>query len=205
MVCEEEGWLCCQYAASLDHAHLNPADYCLCFHRGCFFVVCLFVWYVWIKSSLHFRVCAHFETFLRAIAKLMLSELHFRVCANFETFFRAIAELVFVFCNKPKLLQKFWFPCLICFGNGLWNECVWQAPHYAGDYCCHLLLAHVRKRKYPFTVLMTISADFIRIVACFLPCFNREQAKTEMKGLPSQACLLQNEWGYTIDCFFFLH
>jgi hypothetical protein len=112
---------------------------------------------------------------------------------------------VFVFCNKPKLLQKFWFPCLICFGNGLWNECVWQAPHYAGDYCCHLLLAHVRKRKYPFTVLMTISADFIRIVACFLPCFYREQAKTEMKGLPSQACLLQNEWGYTIDCFFFLH
>ncbi len=224
-VCEEEGWLCCQYAASLDHAHLNPADYCLCFHTGCFFVVCLFVWYVWIESSLHFRVCAHFETFfralmlsslhsrvcahfetfLRAIAKLTLSELHFRVCANFETFFRAIAELVFVFCNKPKLVQKFWFPCLICFGNGLWNECVWQAPHYAGDYCCHLLLAHVRKRKYPFTVLMTISADFIRIVACFLPCFYREQAKTEMKGIPSQACLLQNEWGYTIDCFFFLH
>ncbi len=58
-------------------------------------------------SSLHSRVCAHFETFLRAIAKLTLSELHFRVCANFETFFRAIAELVFVFCNKPKLVQKF--------------------------------------------------------------------------------------------------
>jgi hypothetical protein len=50
---------------------------------------------------------------------------------------------------------------------------------------------------------MTISADFIRIVACFLACFYREQAKTEMKGLPSQACLLQHERGYTIDYFLF--
>jgi hypothetical protein len=83
---------------------------------------------------------------------------------------------------------------------------VWQAPHYAGDYCCHLLLAHVRKRKYPFTVLMTISADFIRIVACFLPCFNREQAKTEMKHayLHKLACCRMNGDILLTVSFFFI-
>lgn len=106
----------------------NPADYFLRFHTSCLFV-CLFVWYLWIESSLHLGFVP-FWNFLWCNCKADVKQPTFRVCAPFWNFLQSKLQSWCLSLLQIKFLLKSWFPFLICFGNSLWNECVQQAPHY---------------------------------------------------------------------------